>query len=150
MGASAPVKVANSKTDDYRTVSADRDEVQQFCEKYFSDLSVNNNGSDDFGRPSEQWKNGSKEIGTYASTADASYTEEVKSKTIYSDLGLGETCLLYTSYRTGRPRRARPRSPRGSPRWGRAPEWRWRGPPWTLSLIHISLSTSLSTRPAQS
>ena len=69
MGASAPVKVANSKTDDYRTVSADRDEVQQFCEKYFSDLSVNNNGSDDFGRPSEQWKNGSKEIGTYASTA---------------------------------------------------------------------------------
>ena len=56
-----------------------------------SDLSVNNNGSDDFGRPSEQWKNGSKEIGTYASTADASYTEEVKSKTIYSDLGLGET-----------------------------------------------------------
>ena len=91
VGASAPVKVANSKTDDYRTVSADRDEVQQFCEKYFSDLSVNNNGSDDFGRPSEQWKNGSKEIGTYASTADASYTEEVKSKTIYSDLGLGET-----------------------------------------------------------
>ena len=85
------MKVANSKTDDYRTVSADRDEVQQFCEKYFSDLSVNNNGSDDFGRPSEQWKNGSKEIGTYASTADASYTEEVKSKTIYSDLGLGET-----------------------------------------------------------
>ena len=57
VGASAPVKVANSKTDDYRTVSADRDEVQQFCEKYFSDLSVNNNGSDDFGRPSEQWKN---------------------------------------------------------------------------------------------
>ncbi len=34
VGASAPVKVANSKTDDYRTVSADRDEVQQFCEKY--------------------------------------------------------------------------------------------------------------------
>ncbi|MFQ7452123.1 MAG: S-layer homology domain-containing protein [Flavonifractor plautii] len=91
VGASAPVKVANSKTDDYRTVSADRDEVQQFCEKYFSDLSVNNNGGDDFGRPSEQWKNGSKEIGTYASNADASYTEEVKSKTIYSDLGLGET-----------------------------------------------------------
>ena len=62
VGASAPVKVANSKTDDYRTVSADRDEVQQFCEKYFSDLSVNNNGSDDFGRPSEQWKNGSKAV----------------------------------------------------------------------------------------
>ena len=91
VGASAPVKVANSTTDDYRTVKGDKDEVQQFCEKYFSDLSVNNNGSDDFGRPSEQWKNGSKEIGTYASTADASYTEEVKSKTIYSDLGLGET-----------------------------------------------------------
>ena len=71
VGASAPVKVANSTTDDYRTVKGDKDEVQQFCEKYFSDLSVNNNGSDDFGRPSEQWKNGSKEIGTYASTADA-------------------------------------------------------------------------------
>ena len=91
VGASAPVKVANSKTDDYRTVSADRDEVQQFCEKYFSDLTLNSNNHDDFGRPSDQWKNGSKEIGTYASTADASYTEEVKSKTIYSDLGLGET-----------------------------------------------------------
>ena len=94
VGASAPVKVANSKTDDYRTVSADRDEVQQFCEKYFSDLSVNNNGSDDFGRPSEQWKNGSKEIGTYASTADASYSEKVSSKTLYSDLGLDKTTTV--------------------------------------------------------
>ena len=94
VGASAPVKVANSTTDDYRTVKGDKDEVQQFCEKYFSDLSVNNNGSDDFGRPSEQWKNGSKEIGTYASTADASYSEKVSSKTLYSDLGLDKTTTV--------------------------------------------------------
>ena len=41
VGASAPVKVANSTTDDYRTVKGDKDEVQQFCEKYFSDLTLN-------------------------------------------------------------------------------------------------------------
>ena len=94
VGASAPVKVANSKTDDYRTVSADRDEVQQFCEKYFSDLTLNSNNHDDFGRPSDQWKNGTKEIGTYASTADASYSEKVSSKTLYSDLGLDKTTTV--------------------------------------------------------
>ena len=81
VGASAPVKVANSTTDDYRTVKGDKDEVQQFCEKYFSDLTLNSNNHDDFGRPSDQWKNGTKEIGTYASTADASYSEKVSSKT---------------------------------------------------------------------
>ena len=66
-----PREVANSTTDDYRTVKGDKDEVQQFCEKYFSDLTLNSNNHDDFGRPSDQWKNGTKEIGTYASTADA-------------------------------------------------------------------------------
>ena len=91
VGDSAPVKVSANKSDDYRTVASDRDEVQQFCEKYFPNLSLNTNNSDDFGRPADQWKNSTKEIGTYAASADASYTEEVKSKTIYSDLGLGET-----------------------------------------------------------
>ena len=94
VGASAPVKVANSTTDDYRTVKGDKDEVQQFCEKYFSDLTLNSNNHDDFGRPSDQWKNGTKEIGTYASTADASYSEKVSSKTLYSDLGLDKTTTV--------------------------------------------------------
>ena len=94
VGASAPVKVANSTTDDYRTVKGDKDEVQQFCEKYFSDLTLNSNNHDDLGRPSDQWKNGTKEIGTYASTADASYSEKVSSKTLYSDLGLDKTTTV--------------------------------------------------------
>ena len=94
VGASAPVKVANSTTDDYRTVKGDKDEVQQFSEKYFSDLTLNSNNHDDFGRPSDQWKNGTKEIGTYASTADASYSEKVSSKTLYSDLGLDKTTTV--------------------------------------------------------
>ena len=68
--------------------------MQQFCEKYFSDLTLNSNNHDDFGRPSDQWKNGTKEIGTYASTADASYSEKVSSKTLYSDLGLDKTTTV--------------------------------------------------------
>ena len=93
VGGSKAGVVSNSESKDYRTDEDDQDEVMQFCEKYFSDLTLNSNNHDDFGRPSDQWKNGTKEIGTYASTADASYSEKVSSKTLYSDLGLDKTLL---------------------------------------------------------
>ena len=63
----------------------------QFAEKYFTDLKLyTKNMTDDFGRPANQWKVKSKEVGTYAKTADLTYTDEVKGKTVYADLGKGK------------------------------------------------------------
>ena len=66
---------------------ADTDTLQ-FAEKYFTDLK-GTEATDDYGRPATTWKIKSKEVGTYADTPDLTYTEEVKGKTIYSDLGKG-------------------------------------------------------------
>ena len=59
----------------------------QFAEKYCEDLKKVET-TDDFGRPSTQWKMKTDEIGNYADKADASYTKEVKLGDIYADLGL--------------------------------------------------------------
>ena len=59
-----------------------------FAEAYFSKLKANDKATDDFGRPATTWTWKSKEIGTYADEADATYTAQVKIKDIYSDLGL--------------------------------------------------------------
>ena len=65
---------------------------QQFCEKYFPDLIKVAGESDAFGRPADyQWKLDKDEVYNAVKTADASYTEEVKSGTLYTDLGLSET-----------------------------------------------------------
>ena len=61
-------------------------ETLQFAEKYFPDLK-GTSAEDDFKRPATTWKNKSKEIGTYAKTPKAVYTDKVKGKTIYADLG---------------------------------------------------------------
>ena len=66
------------------------DGKMQFAEKYFTDLKLNSNASDDFGRPANQWKVKSEEIGTYAVAADATYTKDVELGDIYSDLGLSK------------------------------------------------------------
>ena len=67
------------------------DGKMQFAEKYFTDLKLyTKNMTDDFGRPANQWKVKSKEVGTYAKTADLTYTDEVKGKTVYADLGKGK------------------------------------------------------------
>ncbi len=64
---------------------------QQLCEKlYGTDLKLTDT-TDDFGRPAVRWTYKAKEVGKYANEADATYTAEVKSKDIYSDLGLSET-----------------------------------------------------------
>ena len=70
VGASAPEKVVNNQSDDYRVVTDDQDKVQQFCEKYFSDLTMDSKGNDDLGRPANVWKNDGDEVGTYAKSAD--------------------------------------------------------------------------------
>ena len=76
---------------DQRTDGAGRG-YQQFCEKYFPDLIKVAGESDAFGRPADyQWKLNKDEVYNAVKTADASYTEEVKSGTLYTDLGLSET-----------------------------------------------------------
>ena len=61
-------------------------------EKLFDgDLKLNPSATDDFGAPSNRWTYKAKEIGSYAADADVTYTAEVKSKDLYSDLGLGST-----------------------------------------------------------
>ena len=91
VGGSKASVVSNSKSKDYRTSSDDRDEVMQFCEKYFTDLELRSDAAaDDFGRPSNTWYNDNDKIGTYAKEADVVYTADVKSKDIYADLDLSD------------------------------------------------------------
>ena len=61
----------------------DKDGKMQFAEKYFTDLRLNDNATDPFMRPANQWKIKSEEIGTYAQTPDLTYTADVKSSAIY-------------------------------------------------------------------
>ena len=68
----------------------DKDGKMQFAEKYFTDLRLNDNATDPFMRPANQWKIKSEEIGTYAQTPDLTYTAAVKSSAIYKDLALGD------------------------------------------------------------
>ena len=81
------MEVVNAKTDGH-VFTADR--IVQFAEKYFTDLTVQKD-TDDFGRPSNTWKNKSEKIGTYADKADLTYTKAVKANEIYKDLALTDT-----------------------------------------------------------
>ena len=82
-------KIPASTKSGYKT--SGNDEYQQFCEKYFTDLKLNENSSDAFGAPAGKWTYKNKVVGTYAQAADATYSEAVKSKDLYSDLGLDAT-----------------------------------------------------------
>jgi len=65
----------------------------QLCEELFNeDLTKTTvaNG-DNYGRPASKWTYEKKEIGTYADEPDVVYTANVKSKDVYSDLGLNKT-----------------------------------------------------------
>ena len=60
----------------------------QFAEKYFEDLEkVNTTDSDAFYRPATTWNYDNEEVGTYADTADYTYTAKVKGEDIYKALG---------------------------------------------------------------
>lgn len=104
VGGSKYKKVTNNLSDDYRTApNSDRDTTQQFCEKYFDDLTQTNKENDDFGRPAKEWKNKSTTIGTYVDDSDlqSSYTKapskgdlySVIGKTAYDDLTDGKSTL---------------------------------------------------------
>ena len=87
----AQVVVGGNDAKDMKNTSSKQyikdDDYMQFAEKYFVDLKLNDAGHDDFGRPCNQWKIKNDEIGKYAKTPDATYTEEVKGKTVRADLG---------------------------------------------------------------
>ena len=75
-----------SRTDGY----IDDDNKMQFAEKYFTDLRLTTDTTDDFGRPANTWRFKGVEVGTFAKTADATYTADVKLGQIYSDLGMSD------------------------------------------------------------
>ena len=89
VGGSEASFIGNSASKDYRVTGGDS--IMQMCEYYFDGLELNAGSPDDFGRPSNKWEYKNDAIGTYAKEADATYTAEVKSKDIYSDLGLSRT-----------------------------------------------------------
>ena len=92
--------IAADQDDDYRGYS-DGDEVQQFCEYYFPDLTKDETGEDSFQRPSVTWLDGRTEIGTFSETADATFTTTAETgelydavgRTVYSDLDDGSADL---------------------------------------------------------
>ena len=86
VNASPADKVTNKIANDYRVNGDDRDSYMQLCEQYFKDLKLTVT-YDDFGRPANQWKVGSKTLDTYSKAADLTYTKETKVKDIYADLG---------------------------------------------------------------
>ncbi len=91
IGNSKAYPVSNTLAKDYRDGGPDRDEVMQFCEKYFTDLELRvSSAKDAFGRPANVWYNDKDKIGTYAKEADATYTKDVKAKDIYADLDLSD------------------------------------------------------------
>ena len=54
---------------------------------YQGDLKLDDTNSNGFNAPANKWTYKAVEIGTYAEDADYTYTGEIKSKTLYSDVG---------------------------------------------------------------
>ena len=78
---------ANIDSDGATGTSSDPYTVQ-FAEQYCRDLSkVASTNSDAFGRPAVEWRYNNTSVGTYADTADYSYTGKVTKGTLYSDVG---------------------------------------------------------------
>ena len=86
------VVISSGASEAKKVVESDKNNVVDyllFREQYFGKLkTVPSKNEDDFGRPATTWKVGKDEVGTYANTADASYTKKVDGKTLYEDLGL--------------------------------------------------------------
>ena len=83
---------------------AEQNTKEAYYETVFTKLkALENNVTDHFGRPATTWKYDGKEIGTYAKTADATYTAKVKEKDLWSDLDIGKgTSLEFTYYVDGK------------------------------------------------
>ena len=63
------------------------DNYVQFAERYFNRL-VKNVATDELGRPATTWTWRGEKVGTYAKTADATYSTNVRVYEIYNDLGM--------------------------------------------------------------
>ena len=78
---------------------AEQNTKEAYYETVFTKLkALENNVTDHFGRPATTWKYDGKEIGTYAKTADATYTAEVKEKDLWKDLDISEGDSLKFDY----------------------------------------------------
>ncbi|MBE6995287.1 MAG: S-layer homology domain-containing protein [Ruminococcaceae bacterium] len=82
------------------TTSEAKPTGKTFAQVHFKDLNSKTT-EDAFGRPAVQWFNGKKDLGTYGDKADAAYTAEVDSQTIYADLGLTATAEIGAYYIDG-------------------------------------------------
>ena len=78
------------------------DGMVQFAEKYFSKLILDQT-NDDLARPADVWTFEGKSVGTYALTADQTYTEEVEAGEIYKDLGLTKATTVSAYFVNGVP-----------------------------------------------
>ena len=81
-------EVAQGTYESYKGLPESKDNTLEFCERYFKDLKLDE-GSDDFGRPANTWKNKKVEIGTYTNTSDLLeiYTKKVTQGTLYNLIG---------------------------------------------------------------
>ena len=68
----------------------DDDDYVQFAERYFNRLVKTSGTTDDFMRPATKWTWRGSSVGTYAETADVTYSGDVRLGQIYSDLGMTE------------------------------------------------------------
>ena len=76
-------------TYDYQGRAATDDGRMQFVERYYRNpaLTLDDDATDDFGRPADGWKLGNKSVGEYAVEPTLTYTKGVKGGDLYNDLG---------------------------------------------------------------
>ena len=84
---------------------ATQDGNNVYYKDVFTKLKADVNAHDAFKRPATTWKYDGKEIGTYAKTADATYTAKVKQKDLWSDLDMvkisGSNTQAFNYYEDG-------------------------------------------------
>ena len=77
---------ATKVTDD--GIGGDATTNHLFREEYFTKLVAGTANDEVFGRPSTSWKYDGKKVGTYAKAPILTYTDEVKEKDLFVDLGV--------------------------------------------------------------
>ena len=77
----------NDKLDTTNDGSYSSGAIVELGEKLYQGDLTKEEGYDDFGRPADIWEYQAKEIGTFAKTADYTYTSKVTSKALYNEVG---------------------------------------------------------------
>ncbi|MBM6680785.1 S-layer homology domain-containing protein [Pseudoflavonifractor capillosus] len=77
----------NDKLDTNNDGSYSSGAIVELGEKLYQGDLTKEDGYDDFGRPAAIWDYQSKEIGTFAETADYTFTSKVTSKDLYNEVG---------------------------------------------------------------